>query len=239
VDEPTLEARFESLEQLHAAHERELAHGGLFVEGAEGLSERQRCRLVLVHPAGRRRLELDAEVVWVSGGPPRRGLGLQLLDFDEAARTRLARWIEGPAGAEASPAESANPYLRLRGLPVAEQLKKARRGEQQERVALERLYGKGVWEPLLDNPRITVPEVARIARKGTLPVPLLEKIVGNEGWVASPEVRRALLSNPRLRGQPLRKVLDALPAAELQLVEKQTAYPSHVREEARRRLHRR
>ena len=38
-------------------------------------------------------------------------------------------------------------------------------------ATLERLYGKQVWESLLHNAKVTVPEVARIARKGTIPRP--------------------------------------------------------------------
>ena len=42
------------------------------------------------------------------------------------------------------------------------------------------MYGKNVWEALLRNPRLTAPEVARIARMGQLPRPLIEIIVGSD-----------------------------------------------------------
>ena len=85
-------------------------------------------------------------------------------------------------------------------------------GEVSERIMLERMYGKNVWEALLRNPRITGPEVARIARMGALPRTLLELIVGNGGWLQIPEVRRALLVEPaaRHRSDPAR----AAPVAE-------------------------
>ena len=85
----------------------------------------------------------------------------------------------------------ANVQERLRGLSVAEQLRVARGGSVTERVVLERLYGKIVWEALLRNTHVTVPEVARLARLGTLPRPLLELIVGNPAWLQVPQVRRA------------------------------------------------
>ena len=50
-----------------------------------------------------------------------------------------------------------------------------------------------MWEALLSNPRLSVMEVARIARKGQLPIPLVDQIAANDAWAASPEVRRALL----------------------------------------------
>jgi hypothetical protein len=127
-------------------------------------------------------------------------------------------------------------HLKVRNLSVAEQLKLAHHGEQQERMLLERLYGKTVWEALLRNPRITAPEVARIARMGALPKPLLELIVGNSAWLGVPEVRRALLGNPRLAPEMIGRVLRLLPRHELKLVPAQLAYPAPVRDVARRML---
>jgi hypothetical protein len=239
------EARFAELGDLRRAFDAELSSGGFFLRGVEGLAERQRCTLVLVHPDRPTRLELRAEAVW----PAPDGVGLQLLDFSDELLGRLRGFVEGEGEAEAGERSTApeapkrraggNPHQRLRGLSLADQLRHARSGELQERVALERLYGKAVWETLLSNPRISIAEVARIARKGQVPLPLIEQIVANDGWLASAEVRRALLTNPRLRGRALRRVLSALPPAELKLVEQQTAYPSHVRMEARRLVIRR
>jgi hypothetical protein len=96
-------------------------------------------------------------------------------------------------------------------------------------VVLERLYGKTVWEALLRNPRLTVPEVSRLARMGTMPRPLLELILGNPAWLQVPQVRRALLSNPRLSQDMVARVLALLPRDELKLVPQITAYPATVR----------
>ena len=61
---------------------------------------------------------------------------------------------------------------------------------------------------------------------------------GNVRWLASPQVRRALLGNRRLTAAMIDKVLRATPKHELNLVPKQTAYPSPVREATRRILKR-
>ncbi|HEY5920696.1 MAG TPA: hypothetical protein VIV11_03455 [Kofleriaceae bacterium] len=129
-----------------------------------------------------------------------------------------------------------NVHERLRGLTVVQQLKIAQKGEVSERTVLERLYGKNVWEALLRNPRITGPEIARISRMGALPRPLIELIVGNGGWLQIPEVRRALLSNPRLGMDQILRVLRLLPKHELKLAGIQTAYPVAVRDAAKRML---
>jgi hypothetical protein len=129
-----------------------------------------------------------------------------------------------------------NVHERLRGLNLAAQLKLAVTGELHERIVLERLYGKNVWETLLRNPRLTAPEVARIARYGSLPRVLLEIIVGNNAWLQIPEVRRALLSNPRLGTDQVVKVLRLTPKHELKLAAIQTAYPAAVRNAAKMML---
>ncbi len=127
-----------------------------------------------------------------------------------------------------------NMQERLRGLSVSQQVKAARSSDPQERIVLERIYNKNVWEPLLRNPRLTPPEVARMARMGTLPRVLLEIIVGNGAWLQVPEVRRALLANPRLGTDQIIRVLRMLPKHELKLAATQTAYPHAVRDAARR-----
>ena len=137
--------------------------------------------------------------------------------------SRLATGSRGPR----------NVHERLRGLNLAAQIKLATSGELHERIVLERLYGKNVWETLLRNPRLTAPEVSRIARYGSLPRVLLELILANNAWLQVPEVRRALLSNPRLGNDQIMKVLRLTPKHELKLAAVQTAYPHAVRNAAK------
>ena len=126
-------------------------------------------------------------------------------------------------------------YDRITNLSMVEAHKVARDGEIHERVALERIYGKAVWPQLLQNPRLSAPEVARISRM-PLPRPLIELIVNNATWLQSAEVRRALLANTRLPVEHVPRVLRLLPKQELKLVPQQTTYPYAVREAARRIL---
>lgn len=127
-------------------------------------------------------------------------------------------------------------HERLRNLTLPQQLKKAHSTELNERILLERMYGKAVWEALLRNPRLTPPEVSRIARMGMLPRPLIEIIVNNGAWLQIPEVRRALLANPRLQTDQVLRVLRILPKHELKLAALQTSYPYAVRDAAKRML---
>ena len=125
---------------------------------------------------------------------------------------------------------------RLRGLSQVEQQRMAREGEAAERIILERIYGKAVWEPLLRNPRLTQPEVTHIARMGALPKPLIEVVVGNLAWLQWAQVRRALLGNPRLGLDLVDRVLRATPKVELRLIAVQSIYPAPVRAAAKKLL---
>ena len=127
-------------------------------------------------------------------------------------------------------------HERLRGLTLAQAIKHASSPDPQERILLERYYGKNVWEPLLRNPRLSPPEVARIARMGTLPRTMVEIIVSNGAWLQIPEIRRALLNNPRLGTDQILRVLRLMPKPELKLASTMAVYPYAVRDAAKRLL---
>jgi Tfp pilus assembly protein PilZ len=192
--------------------------------------------------------------------PPRGGLALQFVDRSAAALARVREFVLAACAEEAEqrdaepaaeldaeydPAEDRDlaadqraivqaRAAKLRNLTPAQRMQVARGSVQEERVLLERLYGSAVWELLLRNPKITLPEVARMARKGTMPRPLLDMIAENEQWIRHSLVRRALLANPRLGPDAINRVLRTLPPRELKLVPQQTAYPQSVRQAATR-----
>ena len=64
----------------------------------------------------------------------------------------------------------------------------------------------------------------------------MEIIIGNGGWLQIPEVRRALLSNPRLGTDHIMRILRLMPKHELKIAAMQTAYPHAVRDVAKRLL---
>jgi hypothetical protein len=221
---------------LAGKHElaRDLVAGGVFVPDCTvGLNVE--CEVVI--RAGDDEVRANAIVVFANAT----GAGLQLVNCDAELKQRIAALTSPPEPPPPPPDEEEeheglpkNVHERLRGLTLAQQIKLAHNGEVSERIVLERMYGKNVWEALLRNPRLTGPEVARIARMGALPRPLVEIIVGNGAWLQIPEVRRALLSNPRLGVDQITKVLRLMPKHELKLATMQTAYPMSVRDTARR-----
>jgi hypothetical protein len=220
-----------------------LERGSVVAAGVTGLAVGAFCDVELLFPSGEKAtLPADGTV----------------FAFDAFDRSAIDRHLAAPAASATSapatttaaasaptddrPAEEAEEEEsqrsttveeRLRRLSVAEQLRFAREGSLAERVALERLYGKIVWETLLHNNRITVPEVARLAKMGTMPRPLMELIVANPAWLQVPQIRRALLSNPRLPQEMIQRVLSMLPRSELKLVPQASAYPPAVRAAAK------
>jgi len=222
-----LELTFADADALKHAYEAQLRRRRAVVPGFSFVELYGECTVVLRRADSGDQLELPARVVAIDHDPP--GIGVELLSVDG-----LEAFAEAAAPSPGAPAVTAPAHDRLRHLRLHEQQKLARGGELSDRVALERMFGKNVWEALLQNPRLTIPEVARIARKGTVPKPLLDRIVDNKAWIKAPPVRRALLSNPRLGTDALMPILKLTPKRELKLIQKQMGYPAAVREAARK-----
>jgi hypothetical protein len=162
-------------------------------------------------------------------------------DADVNAPTATEQELEADTEAgsdddQTSSSGAFNPVLdrqqRLRKIDICERMRIAHGSNMDQRILLERIYGAGVWEALLHNPKITVPEVARIAKKGTISRPLIDFIADNQAWVNQSIVRRALLGNPRLGPESALKVLRTLPQRELKMVPHQRGYPAIVRSAA-------
>lgn len=218
-------------EKLQEEFDKNLKTGGCFVKGVRGVAANASCEVELVRAERGETMKLAARVVFVDDT----GVGVAFDDFGPKLREEIASFVNDDRQG-AGPGLARNVHERMRHLNHAQQQRVAREGEAQERIVLERLYGKAVWPILVANPRLTVPEVARLARMGMMPRPQLETIVANNTWLQSPQVRRALLSNPRLTGDMALKVLRLTPKHELKLVPKQTAYPQAVRAAAKRLL---
>jgi hypothetical protein len=250
---------------LRDLFDHQLSQGRAFLPGASEVDALTPCELVIA--CGGREHRLAAEVVFVKGDDPGRGVGLQLAPMDLDARDALRSFVDsgsegsvapqagddgevdvGEPGPETGPGPQSergraeaerlalNVQERIRSLSNVEQQRLAAAGTLSERIVLERMYGASVWETLLRNSRLTIPEVARIGRKGTVPRPLIDIIAANPSWLAASEVQRALLANPRCSPTVVEKVLRALSRNDLQLVPQQTAYPAAVRQAAKKLL---
>lgn len=234
-----LELAPESIEALRSCFERELQHRRVFIPGSFTLNEQQPCVFVLIHPAGPR-FTIQAQVVYAKRDEPFAGVGLELVGLDREQCAALSAFIDAPGEPSQAGLDHARKprslYERIRDLSLREREQQARDGSLSDRVAIERTFGGSVWEALLQNPQLTAPEVAHIAKNGTLPVPLVGTIVGNASWLKSPEVRRALLTNPRVNGPHLERVLKAMPRFELKQLSQASSCRQQIRAAAKKLL---
>lgn len=241
IDEAS-EVRFDagSIEQLRNTFEQQLRYRRLFVGSLPTVTIGARCSVVIEHPNGTH-FSVVAEVVYVKPDEPGVGVGFELVGLDSVKLSELERFVlQTPEAATESDLQdtkaSRSLYERIRQLGLREREVLAKRGNLTERVALERCFGSSVWEGLLQNPQLTAPEVAHIAKNGTLQIPLIAAITGNRSWLSSGEVRRALLSNPRTTGIPLERVLQAMPRMELKQLVQVSPYRAQVKAAAKKLL---
>ncbi len=234
-DTPRVEVSYATQEELLSAFNDNWKHGRAFVFDPPECPVPCDCDLVILHPLSGDEFCLAARAVALVPDGERVGLGLEFLEWDDGLAQALEIFVnEVEATDPGQEEQNVSKAAQLAELPVAQQVKLARNANHEERVLLERRLGKTVWEALLRNPKITMPEVAAMARKGTMPRPLLELIIENPSWMRSAPVQRALLANPRLSWEQVQKVLRSLPKPDLQQVAKNTAYPPSVRDAARK-----
>ena len=231
-----LDWKFLSIEHLKGVVDDQLSQGWALLPGSYTTELNSFCSLIIHHPSLEKKLSVEVRVLGKSENPEGLKLALESsVDFTEFLSGEDTT-TDTAATSQTDKNVPLSPMARIRKLNPIEQRKMAKTGMQQNRVVLERAYGKAVWDVLLTNPRITIAEVAKIARNGTASRPLLDKIVDNPAWAKTGTVRRALLSNPRLGLSSAQKVLKLAPRNELVLATKQTTYPPKIRDLARKMI---
>jgi hypothetical protein len=234
---PEIPLSFADADAFRRELDGNLVQGRTFARGQHAVAAMETVTVQLVREDIGVTLALEAVAVMVTPG----GVGLELRPFDDEVVARMRALSEEDQAPDPVPedtgASGGRPPSRqeeIRRLAAPQRRQLARSGELPDRVLLERAFGKDVWEALLTNPRLTIPEVARIARKGSLPRPLVDLIVDNAAWAKNAVVRRALLGNPRLSLDSMTKLLQSTPRHELNQIARGTAYSPKVRQAAKR-----
>jgi len=218
---------FGSTEELKAEFDQNLTNGGTLVQRKGDFFQNDECSIIIVHPADGARKTIKARIVMVADQDGEKSVAVAFDDFNSIRRQAIEQFIKEHAGTDDFDEEEENENEEA--MFAANRLKTARDGEIADRIRLERKFGKAVWEELLKNPRITRGEVARIAKKGNLPVTLRRIILSNSGWMADAQVRRAMLSNTRMDEGEIRQVLRSVPQAELRRMSKDARTAPKVR----------
>jgi hypothetical protein len=119
---------------------------------------------------------------------------------------------------EDTPEKRQNTWDRMRALSQMEKLLLAVKAERSERALLLQDNDPRVLLSLLRNPRLTVDEVARVAKSPFLTFQVADVIVKTTQWMASLDVRLALIRNPKTPPAFALQILPSLPDAEVRSI---------------------
>lgn len=136
----------------------------------------------------------------------------------------LARLLDKPAESLVSEddGESAeknqNTWDRVRGLPQMQKILLAAKADRSERALLIQDNDPRVLLSVLRNPRLTVEEVARIAKSSFLTFQVAEVIMNTNQWMGNLDVRLSLIRNPKTPQAFGLRILPSLPESEVKAI---------------------
>lgn len=234
---PILERIFADAAAFLAAFRDEVARGGLWLPGVQvppPASALSSCLVRLVVP-GQPPIEVEARLGAVS---PPHGAGVVFDSPPEvlvALAERLAARAPGPTGEAGADDRAASTAERLRRLSTPEKVKLALVADREERFALLRNPNKLVHLYVLKNPRTGLDEVQYAVKSPTLSPDALVYAAEHRVFGADPQVRVALVRNPRTPSTVALRLLELLPERELRLLAKGNGRPELV-QAARRKV---
>lgn len=202
---------FESEEELREEHRVNLAHGALRLPTSESVALNTTLLVTLRGPWGGEAFARATAVAMLPDG--------LALSIDGNPDEQLARLLAKTEEAEDdTPERRENTWDRIRGLSQMEKLLLAVKAERSERALLLQDNDPRVLLSLLRNPRITVDEVARIAKSSFLNFQVADVIVKTTQWMSSLDVRLALIRNPKTPPAYAMQILPSLPDAEVRAI---------------------
>ncbi|HUP60077.1 MAG TPA: hypothetical protein VNA69_06620 [Thermoanaerobaculia bacterium] len=200
---------FESEAELQEEQRANLSVGGLRLPTTESIAMNTTLLVTLRGPWGG---EAVVKATVVAALPQALALAI-----DGNAEELAGRLMAKPA--EPAPAdEKQNPWERMRSLTQTEKILLAVKADRSERALLLQDNDPRVLLSLLRNPRITVEEVMRIAKSSYLNQQIADVIVKTGQWMASLEVRLALIHNPKTPQPFALRILTTLPESEVRTI---------------------
>ncbi|HET8774166.1 MAG TPA: hypothetical protein VFP80_10260 [Thermoanaerobaculia bacterium] len=218
-------ATFESEAELQAEHRTNLALGALRLPTAESLPLHTTLLVTLTGPSG---ADVYVKATVVATLPD--GLALAIDGDPEQRLTRLAaktgersdvREEEEPeedVRKDEEPEKRENTWDRVRSLSQMEKILLAVKADRSERALLLQDNDPRVLLSLLRNPRLTVDEVARLAKSSFLTFQIAEVITKATQWMSSLDVRVGLIHNPKTPPAFAMRILPTLPDSEVRAV---------------------
>jgi hypothetical protein len=111
---------------------------------------------------------------------------------------------------------------RLQRMGMDEKINLAQSGNKEERIALAMDSNKAIHHYLLKNAKVTLDEIAFMARLPSLNPDVLDKIAENPSYTQNPSVAKALVYNPKTPVRTAIRILDRLPRSEVMNLAKRT-----------------
>jgi len=194
---------FASEEELRDEHRVNLANGGLRLQTSEPIPLHAKVDVTLRGPFGAEAAVSGTVVAVLTDG-----VALMITaDADEL----LQRLLEQPAGNQ-------NAWDRMRSLSQMEKILLAVKADRSERALLLQDNDPRVLLSVLRNPRLTVDEVTRLAKSPFLNYQIADVIVKTTQWMASADVRIALVHNAKTPPAFALRILPSLPVAEVRTI---------------------
>ena len=200
-------AEFESEAELREEHRVNLSVGGLRLLTTEAVPLNTTLLVTLRGPGGGE-AHVRATVVAVLAG----GIALAI---DGDADEHLARLLASP---DQETDKKENVWDRIRGLPQVQKILLAVKADRTERAMLLQDNDPRVLLSVLRNPRITVDEVARLAKSSFLNHQIADVIMKTGQWMASLDVRLALIRNAKTPPAFALRILPTLPDTEVRAI---------------------
>jgi hypothetical protein len=125
---------------------------------------------------------------------------------------------EEPAGDEGERQKSQNAWDRVRELSQIEKILLAAKADRTERALLLQDNDPRVLLSVLRNPRLTVDEVARLAKSSFLTYQIADVIMKAGQWMASLDVRLGLIHNAKTPQAFALRILPTLPESDVRAI---------------------
>jgi hypothetical protein len=203
---------FESEEELREEHRTNLSMGGLRLVTTEVVALNATILVTLRGPWGG---ESFARATVVAILPDAIALAI-----DGNADEHLARLMVRPTedSSDESPEKKQNIWDRVRALSQMEKLLLAVKADRTERALLLQDNDPRVLLSLLRNPRLTVDEVARLAKSTFLNYQVADVIIKTGQWMANLDVRLGLIHNAKTPPAFALRILPTLPESEVRSI---------------------
>jgi hypothetical protein len=199
-------AQFETEEELREEHRTNLAFNALRLVTTEDVPVDAAITLTLIGPEGGT-IAVKSKVVTKLAD----GIALMIEGDPEEILKKL---LERGAAEE----DKKNQWDRIRGQSQMEKILQAVKADRADRAVLIMDSDPRVLMSLLRNPRLTVDEVVRLAKASTLTYHIAEVIMKTGQWMASVDVRVALVHNSKTPQPFALRILPTLPENEIRAI---------------------